>query len=161
VSTVLDLGRPKNLNDNPVAEKAIEELGLEFLHQSPEGGPVSRESLALATASMNARICCDGVSAREIWTQQDQITGDQLLLNDRQLIVEQYKARLANHPASAKSKAHGVKPATCPNIKVGDLVFLRNDKDKTKDHDKYIVASITHDHCLVQKFTHSQFRSDI
>ena len=71
----LEIGRVKNPNKNPVAERAIEELGLELLNLSPEGGPVSDVTLALATANTNSRIRRDGLSAREVWTQRDQLTG--------------------------------------------------------------------------------------
>ena len=67
----LEIGRVKNPNKNPVAERAIEELGLELLNLSPEGGPVSDVTLALATANTNSRIRRDGLSAREVWTQRD------------------------------------------------------------------------------------------
>ena len=46
----LEIGRVKNPNKNPVTECAAEELGLELLNLSPEGGPVSDVTLALATA---------------------------------------------------------------------------------------------------------------
>ena len=59
----LEIGRVKNPNKNPVAERAIEELGLELLNLSPEGGPVSDVILALATANTNSRIRRDGLSA--------------------------------------------------------------------------------------------------
>ena len=60
----LEIGRVKNRNKHPVAERAIEELGLELLNLSPEGGPVSDVTLALATANTNtnSRIRCDGLS---------------------------------------------------------------------------------------------------
>jgi len=44
----LEIGRVKNPNKNPIAERAIEELGLELLNLSPEGGPVSDVTLALS-----------------------------------------------------------------------------------------------------------------
>ena len=47
----LEIGRVKNSNKNPVAERAIEELGLEPLNLSRGGGPVSDVTLALATAN--------------------------------------------------------------------------------------------------------------
>lgn len=62
----LKVGTIKNPNNNPVAEHAIEELGLELLNLSPEGGPVSNATLALATANMNSRIQRDGLSVREV-----------------------------------------------------------------------------------------------
>ena len=64
----MEIGRVKNPNKNPVAERAIEELGLELLNLSPEGGPVSDIILALATANTNSPIRHDGLSAREVWT---------------------------------------------------------------------------------------------
>ena len=70
-------GRFKNPNKDPVTERAIAELGLELLNLSPEGRPVSDVTLALAaTANANSRIRRDGLSAREVWTQRDQLTGD-------------------------------------------------------------------------------------
>ena len=98
----LDLGFVKNVNKNPVAERAIEELGLELLHLSPDGGPVSSVTLALATASMNSRIRHGGLSSAEVWTQRDQVTGEQLPVSDRDLIQQQHRQRLDNHPYSAK-----------------------------------------------------------
>ena len=45
----LVVGQIKNINKNPVAEHAIEELGRECLRIQPEGGPLSKLTLALAT----------------------------------------------------------------------------------------------------------------
>ena len=59
----LEIGRVKNPNKNPVAERAIEELGLELLNLSPKGAPVSNVTLAQATANMNSCIWRDGLSA--------------------------------------------------------------------------------------------------
>ncbi|KAL9982784.1 hypothetical protein ACROYT_G004889 [Oculina patagonica] len=62
----LEIGRVKNPNKNTVAERAIEELSLELFNLSPEGGPVSDVTLALATANTNSRIRRDGLWAREV-----------------------------------------------------------------------------------------------
>ena len=59
----LEVGRTKNVNKNPVAENAIKEFGLECLHIAPEGGPLSKLTVALATANMNARIRKGGRNA--------------------------------------------------------------------------------------------------
>lgn len=155
----LDIGRVKNPNKNPVAERAIEELGLECLNLSPDGGPLSHVTLALATANMNSRIRKGGLSAREVWTQRDQMSGQQLPIEDRQLLLLQQHARLQNHPASAKSKAHGRPPAPPPPLQVGVLVYLKGDRDKTKARDKYLISSLQGDMCQLRKFTKSQFRS--
>ena len=93
----LEIGRVKNPNKNPVAERAIEELGLKLLNLSPEGGPVSDVTLALDTANTNSRIRRDGLSAREVWTQRGQLTGEQLPIVDRHLILSQNYSRQQNH----------------------------------------------------------------
>ena len=71
---VLELGDPKNLNKNPVAEKAVQELEIELLRQDPFGGAVSEVTLAEATANLNSRIRFRGLSSREMWYQQDQFS---------------------------------------------------------------------------------------
>lgn len=52
-SITLEVGRIKNLNKNPVAEKCFAELGKKLLCICLEGGPISPVSLAIATASLN------------------------------------------------------------------------------------------------------------
>ena len=158
----LEIGRVKNPNKNPVAERAIEELGLELLNLSPEGGPVSDVTLALATANTNSCIRHDGLSAREVWTQRDQLTGQQLPIVDRQLILSQNFSRQQNHSPSAKSKARGRTNIPSAAVSVGDLVLLKGDQDKLKAREKYLVVSISEDlSCELRKFTTSQSRSKV
>jgi hypothetical protein len=156
----LQIGSPKNINKNPIAERAIEELEAELLRLNSEGGPVSTVSLALATAQLNSRIRHGGLSARELWTHRDQCTGDQLPVDDRDIILAQHQNRLDNHFPSAKSKAHGKLPNTVSTtIKVGDLVYLKGDRDKNRGRDKYLVVNVVDENCIIRKFTKSQFRS--
>lgn len=67
----IELGRPKNVNKNPVAERAIQELEVEILRFDPDNKVVSHLSLALITARLNTRIMNRGLSAREMWSQRD------------------------------------------------------------------------------------------
>ena len=158
----LEIGRIKNPNKNPVAERAIEELGLELLNLSPEGGHVSDVTLSLATANTNSRIQRDGLSAQEVWTQRDQLTGEQLPTVDRQLILNQNYSRQQNHAPSAKSKARGRTNLPSAVVSVGDLVFLKGDRDKLKAREKYLMVGIREDlSCELRKFTSSQFRSKV
>ena len=156
---VLDIGHCKNTNKNPVAERAIEELGRECLHINPEGNPLKPLGLALATANMNARIRSDGLSAREMWTQRDQITGEQLPIHDCQILLKQQFDSTYNHGASAKSKCHGRPAAKDLGIQVGDLVYIAGDHDKTKARYKYIVVSTSDTKCQVRKFVKDQLHS--
>ncbi len=156
----IELGRVKNINKNPVAERAIEELGREILHIAPDGGAISELTLALATANLNSRIRKCGLSAREVWTQRDQVSGEQLPIQDRELILEQHNARQQNHHPSAISKSHGKgKNSNNESFRVGDLVYLIDDRTKTKAREKYMIVQISSDRCTVRKFTTSQFRT--
>ena len=98
----LEIGRVKNTNKNRVAEKAIAELEEEILRQAPNGCPISTVTLAIATSRLNSRLRREGLSARELWTQRDQFTYDQLPICDRKVIQEQYLHRKQNHPYSEK-----------------------------------------------------------
>ena len=52
---------------------------------------MSDVTLALPTANSNSRIRRDGLKVREVWTQRDQLTDEQLPIVDRQLILSQNK----------------------------------------------------------------------
>ena len=62
----IDLGHAKNQNKNPVAQGAVQELENELLRHDPLGGPVSLLTLAVATATLSARIRSRGLSSREM-----------------------------------------------------------------------------------------------
>ena len=48
---------------------------------------------------------------------------------------------------------------TSHSIAIGDLVYLKVDKDKTKCRDKYIVIDMDHNSCKVRKFTKFQLHA--
>lgn len=97
---VLEIRRVKNRSNNPVAEKAVQELDLELLRQDPQGGPVSPVVLSVAITTLKSLICSGGLSAREMWTQRDQFTNTQILLGDYDLISKQHNLPKAKHPSS-------------------------------------------------------------
>ena len=82
---VLELGRAKNVNKNPVAEKANQELEKELLKVDPTGNPVSSVILLQAVCVLNSRIRSSGLSSREMLLGRDQITGNQLKFSDKGL----------------------------------------------------------------------------
>ena len=65
----VEVGNAKNRNKNLVAERAVQKVQNELLRHDPLGGPASPVTLAVATATLNARIRLCGLSAREMWTQ--------------------------------------------------------------------------------------------
>ena len=70
----IKVGRVKNKNKNPVAEKAVHEFEEELIRQEPGVHPVSEVGLAIATTRLNSRLRFSGLSSRELWTQQNQFT---------------------------------------------------------------------------------------
>ena len=74
----VELGSAKNLNKNPIAERAVQEVEEELLRLNRTGGPVTEVELTLATANLNSRIRGRGLSACEMWTQHDQFMACQL-----------------------------------------------------------------------------------
>ena len=155
----IELGQAKNPNKNPVAERAVQELETELLRQEPLGEAVSPLTLAVATSALNSRIRSRGLSSREMWTQRDQFSNQQLPLADDQLIALQHEQRLSNHPHSERSKAPLHKRRPTALIDVGDLVYLHSDWNKSRARDRYLVVAIDPPFCDIKKFIGSQLRS--
>ena len=150
----LDFGRCKNKNKNPVIDKGIQELISELLRNTPEGGPVKPIELAVMVNQLNSRIRNRGLSAWEIIHQRDQHTGEQLNIEDCKLSMMQSDIRIRTQAASEKSKSSGGPPALPANVSLGALVYLKDDGDKTRARERYIVTSIDGENeCTVQKIT--------
>ena len=155
----LEIGRVKNPNKNPVADKGIQELEHELQRLEPSGGPITRLTLSIAVSHLNTRIRGRGLSAREMMFQRDQFNNRQIPVHDRELILQQHHQRTANHHHSAVSKSpHGVLPSA-PDIDVGSLVYLHNDGNKHQARPRYLVTEIDGPWCSIKKFTGNQLRS--
>ena len=155
----IEIGRVKNVNKNPVAERTIQELEEELLRQKPGGGAVTMLDLSIAIARLNARIRFSGLSSRELWPQRSQFTHEQLPILDRNIILEQNKNRSGNHGSSSMSKHKSGKSVATPSINVGDLVYLYTDKDKSRARDRYLVVSVDGEWYLIKKFVGNQLRA--
>ena len=153
------IGRTLNKNKNPVIEKAIKEITRELLLINPTGGPSSSTQLSRATANLNSRYRKCGLSSYELWTQRDQVTGEQLPIDDRNLIINQQKTRVTNHPHSEMSKSGGRPPYPKANVKVGSLVYVMNDREKTKSRPRYLVTSVAKDWVKLRRFSKTLFGS--
>jgi hypothetical protein len=131
-----------------------------FSIRDPLGGPVSHVTLAVATANLNSRIRTRGLSAREMWSQHDQFSNEQIPLQDQDIIMKQNEQRTNNHAHSEKSKAPVAEFRTRPErITVGDLVYLYSDRNKTRARDRYLVVEVKGTFCNVKKFVGSQLRN--
>ena len=150
----VEIGNPKNVNKNPVAEKAIQEVEEELCRLQPNK-QVTDTALAKTVASLNSRIRTDGLSSREIMFQRDQFTNAQIPVNDRNLISAKHSRSVLNNASSAKSKAHGRPPHPSADTTPGDLVYLHSEKDKHSGRARYIVTSTDNEWCSIRKFSGS------
>ena len=121
----IDLGRTHNANKNPVAENCVKEFLKERLRLSPHGGPVTELERAQITRNMNSRIREQGLTAKEMAFNRDQISNSPRLASDQDLSDRQVALRQARHP---KSPAQ-----TSDNFNIGDNVFLKRDISELVD----------------------------
>ena len=157
----IELGSPKNINKNAVAERAIQELRKEIVILSPRGGRISALILAKALSNLNTRIRHTGRSARELWIRRDQSSGEPLNFRDCDISDQQYSMRQGNHKPSAKHHSRGGPSVQLPSIKIGDKVFVKSDKSKSKAREPFFVIGKENDSVLVQKFTDEKNRQNV
>ncbi|KAJ8377293.1 hypothetical protein AAFF_G00261420 [Aldrovandia affinis] len=155
---VVEVGNAKNINKNPVAEKAVQELQGEILRLEPNCRAVTPLLLSVATARLNSHVRSRGLSAREMLLQRDQFSNRQLPVNDQELIMKQHSQRVTNHPYSVRSKMPSGRVAVPPTIRPGDLVYLCGDRNKSKARDRYLVTGVDGAWCNIRKFTGTQLR---
>ena len=114
--------------------------------------------LAVATARLNARLCNQGLSSRELWTQRNQFSNEQIPLSDFQHIMEKHRDRQTNHPFSEQAKGGRSPSPSTTILQVGNLVYVKADRDKSRALDRYIIVSIDGEWCFIKKFSGSQLR---
>lgn len=158
LSIKLELGHSKNPNKNPIAEKAIRELEDELVRLESHGTPASTITLSLATSNLNSRIRHSGLSSREMLMQRDQFTGQKLSVDDSHIMLKQSQNRHHNHPHSEKTKCPNRRTLQHQIFKIGDIIYINNDKTKLNPRERYIVVDIHRDTLSVRKFCHSQLR---
>jgi hypothetical protein len=86
------------------------------------------------------------------------LTGENITIDDCELINKKFKQRQQQHEPSAKYKARGKIKEKKVCVAVGDIIYLYCDRDKTKGRDRYIVMDVKGEHCTVQKLLERQFR---
>ena len=154
----IELGDPKNINKNPISERAISEILEEFAKRQPAGGAISETILALSVAALNSKIRASGFSSSEAWTKRDRHSCKPIEVDDSALIQLKQKERLANHQSSAMYKSRG-KAINTPEVKAGEIIYLYQDREKGKCRDKYIVCYTDDEHAYCQKFVNETLRA--
>ena len=94
----------------------------------------------------------EGVLTPSLTSLRDQITDNQLTINDVDLSDQQNEIRLQNHVPSAQCKSNAAKPAVPANVQIGSLVYLKKEGDKFKARESYIVTHINDHLATLQKF---------
>ena len=155
----IQLGDEKNINKNPIAESSIQELHHELKKLQPGGGKITETTLSQALSNMNGLIRNQKYSALEAWTKRNMKTGDQIDIEDNDLIQGKYNQRLKSHEPSAKHKAKGKTAQPYQNVDVGQLTYLYSDASKLKPREKYLITKVEKDVVWVKKFTKDQLRN--
>ena len=99
-----------------------------------------------------------GLSASEKWIQRDVFTCAQLPLDDNKIIADKSGNRQKQHLPSARYKSRGA-VFRQPAVAIGDVVYLVQDRKKTKCRDKYLVMGIENGRYQIQKFIGNQIRN--
>ena len=159
LNITVEIGEPKNVDHNPIAEKAVRELKDEMLRIKPLGGKLTRTELAQAVSRVNSRVRYSKLSAVEMFTSRDMTSGDQLKIDDQKLISDKQNIRESHHHASAKFKARGKEQASFPEVSVGDMVYIASDGSKLQRRAKYLITEVDDEVVKAQKFTENQFRN--
>ena len=156
----IEVGRTKNVNKNPVAEKAVQEAQAEILRTTGQNGPITPSTLNDAMNNLNSRIRTDGLSAREIFFQRDQFTNAQIPVEDMHVIQSKHNRAVNNNLSSELSKSGGRGPRINQSINVGDLIYLISDRSKNSPRDRYLVVSIEDEWCNIRKFIGNTLKSN-
>ena len=123
---------------------------------SPQGAPITNLQLQQVVDTLNSRISNINFSAKEIVLHRDQLTKECIDISAPLLSQQQVEYRSKNHQCSAKSKAPGGKPAPEAKVKIGDLVFIKDERNKHQARDRYIISNIKDKN---QKLTSEKFMS--
>ena len=95
-----------------------------------------------------------------MWTQRDQFSNHQLPIVDSEVILSQHKLRLESHPHSVRAKCPSGRLPISPDLRIGDIVYLRSDLNKSRNRDRYLVVNVDLPWCNVRKFAGSQLRQN-
>ena len=100
----LELGESMNKNSNCSIDKKIQELELEIKKLCPKETPISTGLLCQAVTNLNDRIRNQGLSSSQIHFSRDTTLGENLILDDKEMMEDKIRRRELNAPSSIKTK---------------------------------------------------------
>ena len=140
-----------NKNANAVIDKGCRELEEEIKQLEPEGRKITSSTLKLAILNLNSKLRRRGnISSFEINVARDQNTGENLKLDDQTLRSDQLQTR---------------KTSSLPNnyepVEIGDTVVIKNENNKHKAREMFIVTDKTEEtnKVNIQKLLHPLLQS--
>ena len=101
------------------------------------------------------------MSAHELWTQRDQVSGVQFDFSDSAIISAQHERRQRNHGYSEASKAHGKGAHDEMSVGVGDLVYIYTDGCKLGARPRYMVIGVSDGWCKARKLHKGVYSSRV
>ena len=153
----VELSDSKNKNGVAIVDKAIQELQKELVILSPEGTKIDSKLLAKATMALNSRIRNRDLSAHEIMFCREQNTGENFKLDDEVFADRKTEMKRKNHKYSEKAKfGQGNESMPPKDLKVGDFVHIKEERDKHKLRDRYLVKNILSGEATLLKLLHSE-----
>lgn len=138
-------GSDFNKNQNALVDRLIQDLQSEFRRLAPPGQALSSSVLAKALFFVNSRIRRSGLSASEVLFSRDGLSGENLLVNDRDL---------SSSVSESRHSARPVAPAPVEQPRPGAIVHLKRN-DKNAPRDPFVVVDARDGLCTVAKVLHA------
>ena len=113
-----------------MAEKANRELHKSLVTVTPGGGKIDAQVLQTAVAQLNSKPRWSTMSAIELWTGRDMVSGETLLFDQQEIIQKQSERRTKSHPKD---------PREIPKFLPGEIVFCNEEGNKLRAREKLIV----------------------
>lgn len=136
----LDIGRVHNVNKNPVAENCIKEFRKEWLRLKPNGEPLSEVERAQITNIINKRIRLHNLAPKEIMLKRSLSDHKTVDVTDSIESKVQFDRRTkANNQQFIRDSIEKSMPKSV-NVQVGDLVYIKDDLNKSRSREEYIVC---------------------
>ena len=154
----IELGDKINKNAIASVDRAQQEIENELKKICPEAETISTIILARAVQTVNTKIRGQGLSAFEIHTSREQITGENLQLRDQNIAKRHRQIKKENNEY-ASTRQGKTQPQTDHHIIVGDMAYLKKDPNDTKHtiRHMYMVTKKgpTEGKFYIQKILHS------
>ena len=135
----LELGNAKNKNAIAIVDQKIKELRQTLKRISPSSNVLNQLCLSKATTLVNESIRHHKLSAKEIHFSRSMVSNERLQVEDKDIADTITKHRETNNPDSARAKSKTKIPATSAKAMEGQLVFVKQEGDKRKRRDIYLV----------------------